>query len=706
MPVLSGVSRVFHMKKLHVFMSVIWFELIFEYVLKILKQLISIAMVCAASFAVAGNQSANNQLLNLSIEELMNVKVTSVSRRSQKLTQIPSAVFVITQDDIRRSGATNIPDALRMAPGVQVERIGTDKWADSVRGFNGRFANKLQVLIDGRSVYSPMLSSVLWEQQDTLMEDIERIEVIRGPAATVWGINAVNGVINIITKKAADTQGTLLTAGGGSFEQGVMGARYGGKINEDTPFRVYAKGFTRDHTTALSGENANDQWHSARGGFRVDHSRGIDQLTLQGDIFANSVGDLLNTGTSGFSSVSANQIRGHTEGGHVRFRWDRAYSERSSIMLQTYYDRVNSEVLPVGKYDAESFDVDFQHRFPLLNKHDLTWGANYRLYHNNVFDTALTQLHPHQRTNHVYSAFLRDDIALIPERLSLTLGTRLDHNDFTGLEVQPNARLMWTPNTENSIWVAVSRAVRTPSRAENDGTVNIPQAQSLPGLSALPIPVMPTLFSNRDFQSEKLIAYELGYRHQFSPQASVDMTGFINDYSQLRDLSFGALSFSTGLPRQLILPALLNNQASALTYGVEVSVDWKPLDRWRLQGSYSFLKMDIASNEFLKQLDPTTGGADKVSPQHQLSFRSNYDVSEKLQLNLWLRYTSAIDFYQIPDRVTMDAKLVFKPARNVELFLVGQNLFSQHYKALGSDFVSSAQTRIPRGIYAGAQWRF
>ena len=217
---------------------------------------------------------------------------------------------------------------------------------------------------------------------------------------------------------------------------------------------------------------------------------------------------------------------------------------------------------------------------------------------------------------------------------------------------------------------------------------------------------MPTLFSNRDFQSEKLIAYELGYRHQFSPQASVDMTGFINDYSQLRDLSFGALSFSTGLPRQLILPALLNNQASALTYGVEVSVDWKPLDRWRLQGSYSFLKMDIASNEFLKQLDPTTGGADKVSPQHQLSFRSNYDVSEKLQLNLWLRYTSAIDFYQIPDRVTMDAKLVFKPARNVELFLVGQNLFSQHYKALGSDFVSSAQTRIPRGIYAGAQWRF
>lgn len=247
--------------------------------------------------AVASNTStpvskaSMDPLLDLSIEELMNIKVTTVSRREQKLSNTPSAIFVITQDDIRRSGATSIPEALRMAPGVEVARVGTDKWSISVRGFNGRYANKLQVLMDGRSVYTPLFSGVIWSQQDTLIEDIERIEVIRGPGATVWGANAVNGVINIITKKAADTQGMLVTAGGGSFEHGFVGMRYGGKINEDTPFRVYAKGFSRDNTTSLSGNNLHDNWHSARGGFRLDHTNGINQLTLQGDLFINRIGD-------------------------------------------------------------------------------------------------------------------------------------------------------------------------------------------------------------------------------------------------------------------------------------------------------------------------------------------------------------------------------------------------------------------------------
>ena len=250
---------------------------------------ISLLFILASAWkhSLASNNSNDNQFLSLSIEELMNVKVTTASRHPQKLNQVAAAVFVITQEDIRRSGATSIPDALRMAPGVQVDRIGTDKWAISIRGFNGVFSNKLQVLMDGRSVYTPLFSGVMWEQQDTLMEDIDRIEVIRGPAASVWGANAVNGVINIITKKAADTQGSLVTAGGGSFEHGFMAGRYGGKINEETPFRVYAKGFSRDHTQSVAGPNANDEWHSARGGFRIDHSRGIDQFTLQGDAFYN-----------------------------------------------------------------------------------------------------------------------------------------------------------------------------------------------------------------------------------------------------------------------------------------------------------------------------------------------------------------------------------------------------------------------------------
>ncbi len=657
--------------------------------------------------AYAASQQKDNPLLDLSIEELMKVEVTSVSKRVEKLTEVASAVFVISQDDIRRSGATSIPEALRMAPGVEVARIGTDKWAINIRGFNGRFADKLQVLIDGRSVYNPLFAGVQWEQQDTLMEDIERIEVIRGPGAAVWGANAVNGVINIITKKAADTQGTLFTAGGGSFEHGFVGARYGGKINEQTPFRFYAKGFTRDNMKSNSGEHVNDAWHSARGGFRVDHNRGNDQITLQGDIFYNSFGDTLDKSLLSAPVIQADTARGHNEGGNIRFRWDRTFSEKSSIMLQTYYDRVDYRLLTVSQFRAESFDIDLQHRFPLFNRHDLIWGANYRLYANKVFDTELLSMFPRQQTNHLASVYARDEIMLIPEHLRLTLGVRLDHNDFTGLEIQPNSRLMWTPDSRNSLWAAVSRAVRTPSRAENDVLLNTRTFDAIPGTTTLlPLPLLAQLVGSSQFNAEKLLAYEVGYRHQFSPRASVDIATFFNDYSHLRDLSFGALSFQSVFPPHLLLPLGLNNSAKGQTYGAEVSADWRPVERWRLQANYSFLHMHIDSSSPFRQIDPTTGSADKVSPQHQVSFRSNFDLSEKMQFNLWLRYVSSVDLYNIPGYVTMDTKVMYKPIRNLELFIVGQNLFSQNHREFVSDFIPSLATTIPRGVYAGAQWRF
>lgn len=571
----------------------------------------------------------NDPLLDLNIEELMKVEVTSVSRRSQKLTEVASAVFVITQDDIRRSGATNIPDALRIAPGVQVERVSTDKWAVSIRGFNGLYANKLQVLMDGRSVYSSQFSAVAWEQQDTLMEDIERIEVIRGPAASVWGSNAVNGVINIITKKAADTQGALLTAGGGSFERGFISGRYGGRINAETPFRVYAKGFTRDHTQSLTGESTNDQWHSARGGFRLDHHRGIDQFTLQGDMFLNFDGNALDRNGLSLAPNLQRNLRGHQEGGNIRFRWDRTYSEQSAIMLQAYYDRNHYFLFPIAKSDSESFDIDFQHRFPLFDRHSITWGTNYRLYHNKSWNNPFVTFSPQAKTNQLISTFIRDDFTLIPDRLVFTVGSRFEHNDFTGWEIQPNARFVWTPNAENSIWAAVSRAVRTPSRSENEFTLNTGLINNFLGFSSLPFAVMSQIHGTSQFKSEKMIAYELGYRRQLSSQASIDMTGFINDYNQLRDISLDKLVQKAGIPLQFIAPITMNNNASALTYGFETSIDWKPRHNWRLQGSYSFLKMYVHSNVQFQDIDPTTGGADRISPHHRFSLRSNYMISRK-----------------------------------------------------------------------------
>lgn len=671
------------------------------------KNVLVFLLGCFLPMTVAAAEISSNQLLNLNLEDLMKIKVTTASRHPQNLNQVPAAVFVITQDDIRRSGATSIPEALRMAPGVDVARIGTDKWAISIRGFNGRFADKLQVLIDGRSVYNPLFAGVQWEQQDTLMEDIDRIEVIRGPNAAVWGANAVNGVINIITKKAAETQGTLFSAGGGSFEHGFVGARYGAKINDDTHYRVYAKGFTRDNMSTVTGQTANDAWHSARGGFRLDHSRGIDQFTLQGDVFYNAFGDRLDKTQLISPIIQAETARGHNEGGNIRFRWDRTLSEQSSIMLQTYYDRVDYRLLTSSVFRAESFDIDFQHRFPLWNRHDLTWGGNYRLYHNKVSDNELISFGPRQQTNHLASAFIRDEITLIPNLVKLTLGSRFDHNDFTGMEIQPNARLMLTPDEKSSLWFAVSRAVRIPSRAENDILFNARTLTSFPGVPlALPIPILTQLTGSSNFSAEKLLAYEVGFRHQFSPQASLDVAAFYNDYSQLRDLSSGFPSFHAGFPPYLILPILLNNKASGHTYGVETSMDWRPHEKWRLQANYTYIDMHIRSDSPLKQFDPTTGSANAVSPQHQISTRSHYDFSDRLQLNLWLRYVSSIDFYRLPGYVTMDARLAYRPKRNIELFVVGQNLFSQNHREFVSDFIPSFPTYIPRGVYAGVEWRF
>ncbi|GJL76725.1 TonB-dependent siderophore receptor [Nitrosomonas sp.] len=677
--------------------------------------LIKHLMIAALTFFAAQTASTadfslskldnNPALFDLSIEELMNIEVTTVTRRAQKLSEVASAVFVITQDDIKRSGVTSIPEALRMAPGVEVARIGTDKWSVSIRGFNGRFANKLQVLMDGRSVYNPLFAGVQWEQQDTLMEDIERIEVIRGPGSALWGANAVNGIINIITKKAADTQGTFLTAGGGSFEQGFVGARYGGKINDNTPYRFYAKGFTRDNMRSISGENANDAWHSGRGGFRVDHSRGIDQFTLQGDLFYSAHGEKLDK--SLLSAPLADAARGHSEGGNIRLRWDRTFSDKSAFMLQTYYDRVDYRLMTTSRYSMESFDIDFQHRFPLFDRHDLTWGTNYRLYHNNVSSTEIISFSPREQTNHLASVYIRDEITLLPQHLQLTLGVRLDHNDFTGLEIQPNARLMWMPDTRNSVWLSVSRAVRTPSRSENDVSLNARTISGIPGISnSIPLPVLAQISGTSSFNSEKLIAYELGYRHLFSTRASIDTTAFFNDYSKLRDISAGTPFLQTAFPPHLILPARFTNSASGYTYGVEISADWRPHEQWRLQGNYSYLDIHINSGSVLEQNNPMSDSTARGSPRHQISLRSNYDFSEKMQFNLWLRYVSSRDFYQIPGYVTMDAKLAFKPAKNVELFLVGQNLFSQNHREITSNFPASVSTYIPRGIYAGAEWRF
>ncbi|MCP5005924.1 MAG: TonB-dependent receptor plug domain-containing protein, partial [Planctomycetes bacterium] len=415
---------------------------------------------------------AKNDLTSLSLEDLMNIKVTSVSKRPQKLIDAASAIYVITQEDIRRSGATNIPDALRRVPGIQVAHINMNTWAITSRGLNSFLSNKLLVLMDGRSVYTPLFSGVYWDVQDTLLEDIDRIEVIRGPGASLWGDNAVNGVINIITKQAGDTQGGLLSTGYGNEQQGFGNLRYGNKIGNDAYFRVYSKYFNRDNAVDASGKKTNDSWHAQRGGFRIDWDiKKQDSLTVQGDIYDSKFGET--AATVSLTSPFSNTINDDSKfaGWNVLTRWKHTFSEYSNFELQLYYDQTERESIKLRE-DRDTYDFDFQHRFKFGERQDVVWGLGYRLTHDNIRNSFDFSFNPDSRSMSLYSGFVHDEITLIEDKLRLTVGSKLSYNVFTGLEVQPNARLLWKPCERHSTWLSFSRAVRTPSRAENDIRIN------------------------------------------------------------------------------------------------------------------------------------------------------------------------------------------------------------------------------------------
>jgi iron complex outermembrane receptor protein len=470
----------------------------------------------------------------MSVQDLMNIEVSSVSRREQKLSDAAAAVFVITREDIRRSGATSIPEVLRMAPGLEVAHIDANKWAISSRGFNSRFANKLLVLMDGRTVYTPLYSGVFWDVQDTMLEDIDRIEVIRGPGATLWGANAVNGVVNIITKSAEDTRGGLVVAGSGSEERGFGAVRYGGRIREDAFWRVYAKSFSRDGGVDASDRDGADDWDAFRGGFRLDwRPTGEDIFTFEGDAYKEDAGQTLRLPLLRQPFLAFLDDSAGIEGTDLLAKWEHTFSSSSSIGIQLYYDRMKIEDILLTE-SRDTFDIELQHCFRTLERHEFIWGLGYRLYRDSVENTFQTALDPAGKDAHLFSVFLQDDISLIKEKLHLILGAKIEHNDYTGFEIQPNARLIWTPHVRHTLWAAVSRAVRTPSRTEEDGRLNISVLPPFAPGNPSPNPGIVSVFGNRDFLSEELIAYELGYRVHPVTELSFDLAVFYNDYDHLR----------------------------------------------------------------------------------------------------------------------------------------------------------------------------
>ncbi len=640
-------------------------------------------------------------LTELTLEQLMNVEITSVSKKEERLWDSAAAVFVITGEDIRRAGVKSIPEALRLAPGLQVAQFGSNRWAISARGFNATFSNKLLVLIDGRSVYTPLFAGVFWDVQDTLLEDIDRIEVIRGPGGTLWGANAVNGVINVITKRAKATQGGYVEVGGGSEERGFVGTRYGGQIGDDLFYRGYFKYANRDNLVTATGHEGIDDWRTYRGGFRLDWEPSTrDTLTVQGDLYKGDFGQTLPVPSLSPPFTVSLDSRDDFAGGNFLTRWKHKMADRRETTLQFYYDRTHRDEL-LFRETRDTVDLEFQYRFPIGTRHDLIWGVDTRVTIDDMNNSSSLVFTPTHRTDHLVSGFIQDQIALIPERLTLTLGSKFEHNPYSGFEAQPNARLLYSPNEWNRVWAAISRAVRTPARFERDVRVN---AAAFPGPGGLPVLVQST--GNSDFTSEELLAFELGYRVQPSEWLSVDLTGFYTIHDNLRTAEPGVpIPVIGASPPHIVQPFLLDNRMSGNTYGVEIASTWHPVSFWRLHLNYSYLKIDLHPDA-----TSVEGTQDqRRSPRHQVQVRSLLDLPWHLQFDASAFFVDRLPKLEptVPAYLRLDLRLGWRPTKAFELSLVGQNLLDNRHPEWGGIFgVPVRPLEVQRSVYAQASWRF
>ena len=641
----------------------------------------------------------------ITLEDLMDLQVTSVSKRAQKLADAAAAIFVITQDDIRRSGASSIPEALRFVPGLEVARIDENKWAIGSRGFNGRFDNKLLVLIDGRSVYTPLFSGVYWNVQDVMLEDVDRIEVIRGPGATLWGANAVDGVINIITKPAKLTQGGIVTVEAGTEERTAESARYGGKIGDNVYYRAYTKYSDWDASVGPTGANASDGWHALRGGFRVDSTPSrADSLTIQGDLYRSNFGETLTV-----PSLSAPYSRtfpnaGKYSGGNILGHWNHAFS-RSSTSLQVYYDDTNTADNSLFTDHEAVYDVDFQHDLHLGESQDFVWGLGYRSIQDTNGSSFTVSLQPNHSRLNQYSGFVQDEVSLFDKRLRVTLGSKFEHNDFTGFEVEPNVRFVGILSKNQSVWAAISRAVRTPALTEEGLQLN--EVVVPPGAPPFfsPLPVIESIFGSRQFRSEDLLAYEVGYRVQATSTFSADIATFYNSYTNLRSAEPGT-PFVEGspIPTDVVVPFVASNKMGGKTYGAELFGDWRVIPKWRLLASYSYLQMGIRKNS--DSLDPTADNPDGASPRHQWYVRSSLDLPMHLEQDLTVRYVDRLSSLNIPSYYSLDAQLGWKPIAHLELSVGGQNLLNKRHVEFIPEFINTIPTRVARTFRGTITWRF
>lgn len=618
-----------------------------------------LALATPAALSAQDSASARS-LKSLSLEELLDVQVTSVSRRPELLSAAPSAIQVITGDDIRRSGAASLPQALRLATNLQVAQVNSSQWVVTARGFGNVLSNKLLVLIDGRTVYTPLYAGVFWDVQNPPLESIERIEVISGPGGTLWGANAVNGVINIITKAATETTGLYAEGGAGTEERGFGTLRYGGGVGGGAAARVYATGFSRDRTVELDGTDARDDWHMLQGGFRIDASpEARNRLSLQGDLYDGR------PDPDGGTPVKA-------RGGNVLGLWARATGAASEFQLQAYYDRTYRDFGNDFTEALSTWDLDWQHRFPLGQRHEIIWGAGARLMDHKTENLELFRFDPAHKTLQLYSAFLQDGITLVPDRLRLTLGAKVEHHTYTGFEIQPSGRLAWTPSESQLFWASGSRAVRTPSRIDRDFALLI-----APGVAFL---------TGGDFQSEELLAWELGWRTQPNDRLMLSISTFYNRYKNLRSAEPTPVT---------TLPISIGNGVEGDAWGAEVAVQYRVMPRWRLRAGYTYFDKDMHVKESSDDLNE--GSVESNDPSHQAMLQSVFDLGRRFELDFVARYVGELPDPSLPDYVGLDVRLGWQATPRLSFAVVGQNLLKDVHREFAAD---TPGRQINRGVFA------
>ena len=610
---------------------------------------------------------SERDLASLTLEQLLEVEVTSVSRRAERAAQASAAVGVITAEDIRRYGAATLPEILRLAVGLQVAQDDGSGYAITARGFNSTTANKLLVLIDGRTVYTPLFSGVFWDVQDVLLSDVERIEIVRGPGATLWGANAVNGVINIITKNSRETQGVIATAGSGNELFGFGEARFGGDIGDRTFYRAYSKYTYQDGLGLAGGGSARDPVRFGQAGFRSDweDAEAQDSVLLSGDIYSGLAGELIRPDTK-------------LAGGNLLARWSRAIPDGSNIQLQTYYDRTHRNIPAFYREVRDTFDVDFQHEMPVGDRHFVLWGGGFRATSDRTRGSAELSFRPASRKSPLYNVFLQDDIQFLNRRLSLTLGTQIEHNDYTGLEVQPSTRLAWRPSETQTLWASVGRAVRSPTRLDVDLD-----------LHSGPI----TLVGNSDFKSESVLAYEVGYKTQPVAEVSFDIATFYNVYGDLRSLEPQPQTNTT---------ILIANKLNARTYGAEITADYQVTSSWRLRAGYVYLGKRFSLDP--ESRDPGLGAAEGNDPQNRFLLRSYLDLPRDFEFDTALRFMGELPSPVVPRYLELDARFGWLYGREFDFSIVGRNLFDSQHPEFGVG--GPTRQEVQRSAFGRVTWRF